>query len=461
MFFKEFLVSSLRAWPHRLVPKGRRRKFCAAIAVLCAWFGLASMKVAHAQMALYKENRFEISVGLDATSVLFSQNNPWFGEAAANIGAETGEWGEFAVSPGLYFTIDSTFGGQVFGGISGVGTKTYDESADGIAVGSDDPGKITLEEAFLGWRRDFSEETSIELTGGNFDYEIGSGFLVKDGGSDGGNRGGFYLGARSAFYRSGLVRFTVGNLLTEAFYLVNNPRRGGIEGAIAGVNLEYDFSGRAKIGATYIDVVDVDDPQVGPVGEKLRTYDFRAEATPLENLTLSGEYAFQNGAGLFEGKGWWLQPSYSLDDAPLKPTLAYRYAVVTGDDPNTADSEEFKPLAYGFTDYAQWYQGEITGNWIFGNTNQRTHLVKGSISPIESITLTAVWLNIKLDKPGALGVASDNLGNEFDVFLDWQVNDLLFLSAAMAILSPGNGAKQFTGGADTWSHFMLYASFGL
>lgn len=86
-------------------------------------------------------------------------------------------------------------------------------------------------------------------------------------------------------------------------------------------------------------------------------------------------------------------------------------------------------------------------------------MVKGSASLTDRLTLTGAYLNITLDEPGALGVVSDEFGDEFDVFLNWGVNDNLSLSAAVAMLVPGDAATQFTGGTRTWSHFMLYASF--
>ena len=426
---------------------------CCFVLTIPAW-----SSETHAEVALYEGDRIKIDFAVDAKAVVFLQDNPWFGEAVANIGADTDTWAEFAIEPAIYLTFNRVLGGELFGGFSGVGTKNFGESADGLSVGFDNPEEATLELAYGGWRRDFGEDISLEALGGNFDYQIGTGFLIIDGGADGGNRGGFYLGARSSGRAGALVRLTVGNLLAEGFYIGNNPRREGIRGEVAGGNLEYDFSGWAKIGATFLQVVDIDNPEPGDLRDKLRTYDFRAEASPIDNLTLSGELALQRGGDIFDGEGWWVQAHYAFGHVPFQPTLTYRYAVVTGDDPATPDDEGFEPLAYGFTDYEQWYQGEITGNWIFSNTNQRTHLIKGSAALTDRLTLTGAWLNIQLDEPAELGVSSDNFGNEINVFLDWSVNDHLFLSAAAATLFPGDGAEQFTGGDRTWSHFMFYAS---
>ena len=69
-------------------------------------------------------------------------------------------------------------------------------------------------------------------------------------------------------------------------------------------------------------------------------------------------------------------------------------------------------------------------------------MVKGTATLTESLALTASWLNISLDEPGQLGVTDAAFGNEFDVFIDWQATDRLFLSLAGAVLVPGEGAKQ-------------------
>lgn len=411
-----------------------------------------------AQINLYESDAVAIDIGLDAATASFAQSNSWFGEAEANIGVDSDTWTEFAIEPQLYLTLRNIFDGELSAGISAVGSKTYGESADGFAAGLNDPGKATLEKLYVSWKTSLGGDDFFEVIGGDFDYDIGTGFLLKDGGRDGGDRGGFYLGARSASRGSGLVRVQKGDLLLEGFWVGNNPGRGGVKAHLGGVNAEYDLSERASIAVTYVEVTHFDSPIIANTAEDLRTYDARGSISINDRLTLSGEYAFQNGADFYEGNGWYGQADYTVIGMPFEPTLTYRYAVVTGDDPSTPQNEEFIPLAYGFTDYGQWYQGEITGNWIFGNSNQKTHMFKGSAALSEKVSLTGSWINFTLEQPGQIGVLDNAFGNEFDVFLDWQATDRLFLSAVAAVMVPGEGAKQFTGGDQTWSHLMLYAS---
>ena len=59
---------------------------------------------------------------------------------------------------------------------------------------------------------------------------------------------------------------------------------------------------------------------------------------------------------------------------------------------------------------------------------------------------------------GECGVSDEDLGNEFNLFIDFQATEKLFFSIVGAIMVPSDGAKQFTGGSSTWSHVMLYAS---
>lgn len=422
-----------------------------------AWLTISALP-AMAQINLYESDDIEIDVGLDAATAVFVQSNPWFGESEANIGVDSNSWVEFAIEPQLYLTIKNILGGELSAGISGVATKTYGESADGFAAGIDDPGKATLEKLYVGWKTELGGDDFFEIMGGDFDYEIGTGFLIIDGGRDGGDRGGFYLGARSASRSSGLVRLQKGDLLLEGFWLGNNPGRGGIKAHVGGFNAEYDISDRASIGATYIEVAHFDDPVTANTAEELKTYDVRASVDITEQITVSGEYALQDGASFYEGNGWYLQGDYTVEDLRFEPTFTYRYAVVTGDDPTTPQNEEFVPLAYGFTDYQQWYQGELTGNWIFGNSNQKTHMIKAAAALTDTVSVTASWLNFTLDEPGQIGVMDEAFGDEIDLIVDWQATDRLFLSAVAAVMVPGDGAKQFTGGDETWSHVMLYAS---
>ena len=125
-------------------------------AVALVAMSLAPSQVA-AQTTVYETEEFSIDVGFDAAAVVFIQDNPWFGEAEANIGVDTDGWTEFAIEPQLYLTVPQVLGGELTAGVSLVGTKTIGESAEGLGVGLDNPSAATIEKLYLRDDVHFSE----------------------------------------------------------------------------------------------------------------------------------------------------------------------------------------------------------------------------------------------------------------------------------------------------------------
>ena len=93
--------------------------------------------------------------------------------------------------------------GTLFGKVSGVYTTTAGDDASGLTIGLDDTDELTVEQAHIGWRSedlfDGIEGDKFSIAFGRQDYNIGTGLLINDGGGDGGERGGWYMGMRKAF----------------------------------------------------------------------------------------------------------------------------------------------------------------------------------------------------------------------------------------------------------------------
>ena len=85
------------------------------------------------------------------------------------------------------------------------------------------------------------------------------------------------------------------------------------------------------------------------------------------------------------------------------------------------------------------------------------------MTPMEAVTLNVVYYNFTLDENNIFGdpVSSDEWGDELDVSVDWEIDDHLYLIGVVAILSPGEAAKQWTGGDEDWVYNMLYLSYAL
>jgi hypothetical protein len=413
---------------------------------------------ATAEFELYNKDGRKLVFNVDLVGAGFVNSNSWFGQSDAFLGDDTDSWFELGVEPRLTFELP-VGRGTVFGQLSGVYTNTFGDDASGLTIGLDSTDDITLEQAHIGWKVDdlFSglEEDTFSIIGGRQDYRIGTGLLIADGGGDGGERGGWYLGMRKAFQESVIARLKSKTLLLEGFRLENNPRSGGTEGVAYGGNLEYTFEGVATLGGSYI-AVDANLPDI----DVLNVFSGRADWTVMKNVAVSGEYVHETNDQI-EADGWYAQVSYTAEQVPWSPVFSYRYAHFDGDDPNTPDDERFREIAYGFTDWGTWYQGEVTGEYALGNGNVNSHMVRTKAQPLEDVTLNLIYYNFTFDEPASVapGVTSDDWGDEINFIAEWQATEELYLNFVFGALFPGDAAEQFVGGDDDWLYTMFYAAY--
>ncbi|MCI0517154.1 MAG: alginate export family protein [Woeseiaceae bacterium] len=435
----------------------RKKSKSLLCAVLAASASLIT-PVALAEYKLYDQDGTRLTFNADLTVAGFLNKDSWFGESESFLGENTDSWLELGFEPQI--SLEAPLGkGTFFGKLSAVFTDTFGDDASGLTIGADDTHDTSIEQGHIGWKVSdlFSglEDDSFSIAIGRQDYSIGTGLLINDGGGDGGNRGGWYLGMRKAFKNSAIARIASKELLAEAFYLENQPRAGGVEGDVAGGNIEYHFGDALTLGGTYL----LADANISGM-DTLDVYSGRATWIPIAGFTLSGEYVYQESDEI-EANGWYAQAAYEAKGLPWTPVFSYRYATFDGDDPDTATDENFRSIAYGYTDYGSWYQGEITGNYPLGNGNLTSHLLRAKMKASEKVTLNLMYYNFSLVEPSTLGtgVSSDDWGDEVDFIVDWQATDKIYVIGVAAVLFPGDAAKQWVGGDDNWLYSMLYASY--
>jgi hypothetical protein len=420
--------------------------------------GILTATAAIAEYEIYKdeEGSTKITFSFDVIGAGYLSDDSWFGEDESFLGGDTDDWVDFGVEPALSF--ETAVGqGTLFGKVSGVYTSTAGDDASGLTIGLENTDEFTIEQAHIGWRAedlfDSIEGDTLSLTIGQQDYNIGTGLLINDGGGDGGERGGWYLGMRKAFSEAAVVSFATDEWLVEGFTLKNDPRRGGVQGEALGGNLEYTFGESVTLGGTYMQA----DPNLENV-DSLDVASVRIDWNAAYGFGLSGEYVDESSSQA-DATGYYGQISYAAQNMQWSPVLSYRYASFDGDDPATEDNEYFNEIAYGFTDWGYWYQGEITGEYVFGNGNLESHMVRLKVQPTEDITLNLFYYDFALDQPASLGITSDDWGDEVNLTLDWQATDNLYVMGVLAALFPGTGAEQWVGGDEDWLHSMLYLMY--
>ena len=427
--------------------------------IRCACLAFASLlpAIATAGIELYKTDESKLDFNATFVGALF-QNSSWFGQSEEFLGGNTDSWGEFGTELGLAWEYTSGKS-TVFAELSGIYTATGSNDASGLTIGLDKTSRASLEQAHLGWRYDDPfkglEEDTFSLTVGRQDFLIGSGLLIADGHSDGAERGGWYIGLRKAFQESVIASLKSKTLLAEGFFIQNTPRRGGTQGEAVGGNFEYTFDESLTAAATYMVV----NPKLADTNN-LDVWSWRLGWKGLGGLELNGEYVIENSDQV-NADGWYAQAAWAFSDTTWSPWIAYRYAVFSGDDPLTVKNETFNSLAYGYTDYGSWYQGEITGNYPLGNGNLESNQFRIKAKPNDSLTLNLLYYSFKLEEPGTLSpdVTSKNWGDEIDFTADWAVTDNWYLIGVAAVLFPGDAAVQWTGGNNDWWYGMLYASY--
>lgn len=435
-----------------------KRKACAQYLALAATIASLGPGTAAAYDLLKDEaTATKLSLDADFTSAGFMESDPWFGRSKEFLGVDTNHWLELGFQPKLAFET-SAWGGTLVAQLSVVGTRTWGNDASGLEVGLDHTQAFTLEQANVGWKTKNLfpglGDHEFSITVGNQDYSIGSGIIVNDGTGDGGGRGGWYIGMRKVFEESVIVRLKTSKSLFETFHLRNHPRAGGVKGTLDGVNVEHTFAD-AVLGGSYLHV----NPNL-PGAASLNVGSGRIDWGGERNLHVRGEYVIERNDQIHSA-GWYGEILYTAKALRWTPVFSYRYAHFDGKKPGTSTDEQFREIAYGFTDYGTWYQGEIAGNYPLGNANVVSQMVRAKFKPLETLTTNIIYYRFTLDQPSALSpnVTDKHFGDEIDLTADWQATQKLSFTGVLGALLPGDAAKQWTGGNKAWLSSMLLVSY--
>jgi len=426
---------------------------------------LGSNCVVQADFELLKGQYGSLQFTLNAKTAAFAENKPWFGRARENIGDPANFWWEGSVEAGIKAHVNFFAGSELYGAYSYLYAQTVGHDASGLTEGLVNPGEGDTNIAYGGWRSGslfhVLGKNAIDISAGQQNYQIGSGFLIYNGTTTGGEEGAYWIAPRQAFQETVIGRFNSGAVKFEVFHLaIRSARQFHEAGRSNGINLEYSFSDKNNAGFTYLHVYNTTNLSI----DGLDVYNGRVNITPLPFwpwLSLSAEYAFENNGSRFQANGGFGKISYQFADAPWRPKVSFRYTGLQGDNPDTMRDEGFSPLAYGFSDWGTWYQGEIIGEYVLGNSNLLSYLFALSGKPVNSLEMHLFYYHFIIDQPESLAdnVTASDFADEIDLVADWQATTRLSISGVLAAAIPGDAARQFTGGNHTWLHSMVYASW--
>lgn len=449
----------------------------------------------YAQKTLYDSEYATLSAGVQIqTATLMEGNNRSGGLLKQNL---SDVYGELTIEPNIKASIKLPEESQLYAGFNYLYTAMLGNDPSGMTQSdvlmplektdftefgyyNDFKDAGLTEEKYVGWKSgkllESWGENAIDLSAGAQDYKLGTGLLLANGSDDGGYKGSYWIGSRTAFTNTLIARINAQGVKLEGFHLETRPRNPATRRNYDGVNIEYNHNDIFNIGFTYINTNNKGHKRnIHEVGSNIslgdikldnNTYNARLSFSPLPktlpDLSISGEYVNQQNKTTTHpnyeeaivqrhiAQGGYVQISYKVSDVNWQPTLSYRYARL---------GKGFDSMAYGFKTWGTWFQGEINGEFILDNSNLITHSARLMVTPTERTTINLIYFNYEFVNPEAFDLTSAYYGNEIDLLGDWSVTDDIDLSAGIEAFVPSEGGKQYLEGNKVWVQGMLYASY--
>ncbi len=425
---------------------------------------------------LYKDGRSLYTAIVAGGLGVYSDGNAWFGQPemfnafnplAGNLPGNRASWTEGSLELGGGFA--TQLGDQplyAFGALTGMTTWTVGQ--DIFQDGQRDFDAI--EKAYAGiLYADAQTRDRAKLSIGRQNYTLNDGFLVNlvRGSSNVGPRGATYLGPRLANDFSVLADGRFGGWSFNAFYIdPNELEELESDSTFLGANVGYAFNDKVSLDGTVITIPRSKSTYANPQGLLLEREGLNTVAGHLkfrdllfDGFLAEGELAHQFHPGhtisTWAGYG---TLGYIAREARWTPSITYRYAMFSGDDPGTATYERFDSLLS--TGLGIWLQGISFGK-LFSNSNLATHRVQLNLVPAETLNVTfdyhklmAPELNNLGSNPALGRLSSHDIGQEFTLSARWAINRNLYLQGVASHAIPGEALRNI-GARQNWSTLQL------
>lgn len=443
-----------------------------------------------APSTLFRDERSYLKLMLNGGFGAFSDGNPWFGQPESFTrnnplvqdrarGAGTGgraSWVEGYLEYGLG-GVTQLGDGPVY--LYGAATFISPGSFGRDIFRDDTRGTTHVEKLYAGLLYSPADsDLRINASVGRQTFTLNDGFLIAQYGSqwNAGPRPGIYLAPRTTHDFSALLTVKGGGWTSTSFFLDPNeyePLESRTQ--VVGTNLRYNFTQRFFVDATYLAVPRSETSYPVPNGparhrEGLQTAAAHlrwADPDLLPGLWVESEIAYQwhrdFPMSAFAGYG---TIGYLAKDLLWSPSLSWRYAVFSGDNPETGRYERFDPLFSG--GLSEWLQG-ITINKVLSQANRQTHRLRFNLTPEPALNLTLDWFIHRADQsnnrggnPALSQLRSDDLGQELQFATRWAVSRQLYFVGVASLAMPGRAIRLATPGKDKpWSSLQaqFYLSF--
>ena len=431
---------------------------------------------------IHQDDRSTLTFILNTGAGAYSDINAWFGAPelfnefspiAGRLPGSEAAWGEAYLEFGLGGATrltDSDY--YLFGAVSGL----FGVSRGQDIFTDDDRNFLHPDKGYVGALYANPETgNTAQLSFGRQTWTLNNGFLISmiAGSSNAGERGATYLGPRNTTDFSALATGEFGRTRFSLFY-IDPDELEDLESntAFAGTNLGYQFTDAFTMDASLITIPASDSTYRTPSGaalarEDTTTWGARALWRPVteDHVWLEGEaYHQTNDAFDMAANAWYGTAGYIWGSLPWSPSISYRYASFSGDDPDTDRFERFDSLMS--TGLGNWLQGMSLGK-VYRNGNLNSHRIQANVVPREGMNLTFTWHQLRADELNNIGanpalsqLTSRDIGDEYTGTLRWGIDRNRYLQVVASHALPGRALRDI-GADEPWSTFQasLYVSF--
>jgi len=432
---------------------------------------------------LYDRDGTFLRMKLEGIAMAYSNRNAWYGQPSTLLagnplvngkpsGRGTAAWAEGFTHAGLYGITPLNESISLYSGVSGI----YSTSAGRELFTDQTRGYFGVEDAYVGIVGGTTSEQGDRfvwnLSAGRQRFSVSDGFLIANTASNGGRRGALQSNPRWASDQLLLAQMRFNNLKGEVFVL-DPDELTEVEPhtKLAGVNVDWRAWPSFSLGGMFLKVVKSDFKYYTTTDvysrEGLRVTNARLRWQP--NPASAGPFIAAE-AGLqqhdhvaMRATAWTSEFGYAFaNDLPWQPTISYRYATFSGDDPATKRFERWDPLLSG-DNGERWVQG-INHFKIFQDSNLVTHRIQLRLRPHARVELVPQFWVFRADQLQNLGgnpafsvLDNRNLGTEANLTAKWFISPKLMLQGHVAVTFPGAAIKKALGtNPDPWISTMLF-----
>jgi len=412
-------------------------------------------------------------------------------------------WLEADVAPEIRTTVKLNGTTTLNTDVSAVFAQTFGSGdASLLSTTAGNPGSLALEQAWVSLKTGVpfglkGDSTVIKL--GPQDFFIDDAFLVGLGTKDLGDRAAYYLGPKIAFTGPGTVNLNYDPVRADFFALgVRSDQRATFgadqphtnfagfdvtlfkNAATPGADGALNYGDRASYATfTYMNLYDADtnpangfgNPDISDArrqGLNVLSLSVGGNVLPFaflnlhDNASIYGQFVKEYNSGTdrygnsknVNALAYYIEPGYTFNALSWAPHVYYRFSYFSGQKNSDAASTKtsYDPLFYySFirSEFGSWYMGEITGNYVVGNSNIQVNQIGASVTPpihlftkTDSLKLDLIAYDFDMVNPQQYGASTKKLDDEVDLAAEYTINPLTYVNGAIGIAVPGKGGRE-------------------